>query len=304
MILYDRRDLLDDRVAEFVERALQDGHLTVVITTPATISTVDALLRNSGIDPDQARLDGRLLCFDAHQTLDGLRTPTGLDFDAVTSMATTLTGSARSQGRTVRLYGEMVALVWAGGEPDLAVQLEQHWTGLAATHGFDILCAYPAGVALTKDHTTEINAICTAHDGRRRELPDSGALEIRAFAGDQTTIRSARQFVRSSLTGLHAGELIDTAVLITSEFAANSIEHANSPYAVEVEQRANGVEIAVRDLSPLVPEQIAARPDSPSGRGISIVAALGNGWDSTPTPAGKRVSARLNNVPASVGMPD
>jgi MEDS: MEthanogen/methylotroph, DcmR Sensory domain/Histidine kinase-like ATPase domain len=304
VIFYDRRDLLDERVAEFVQRSLDDGHLTAVITTQSTITAIDLTLRHHGTDPDRARADGRLICFDAHDTLATLRTPTGLDWDAVTSLAETLISAAHRQGRTVRLYGEMVALVWTNGEPELAVQLEQHWSRLAATHGFEVLCAYPADAALTQHHTDEINAICEAHDTRRRELPDSGPLDIRAYRGERSTVRNAREFVRVSLAGHHADEFIDTAVLVTSELAANAIEHAKSPYAVELEHRPTGIEIAVRDLSPTLPRQGAPTPDSTSGRGISIVAALCNSWHSTPTTRGKRVAARLDDASASVTVSD
>lgn len=44
-------------------------------------------------------------------------------------MATTLSSSARSQGLPVRLYGEMVALVWAPAG-NLTSQVEQRSCGI------------------------------------------------------------------------------------------------------------------------------------------------------------------------------
>ena len=41
-----------------------------------------------------------------------------------------------------RAYGEMVALLWAAGNGEATLQLEQLWNGLQAEIDFSLLCAY------------------------------------------------------------------------------------------------------------------------------------------------------------------
>ena len=43
----------------------------------------------------------------------------------------------------VRIYGEMVAVLWAEGRSREAIRLEELWNELATRHTFSLLCGYP-----------------------------------------------------------------------------------------------------------------------------------------------------------------
>lgn len=43
----------------------------------------------------------------------------------------------------VRIFGEMVAVLWAEGKTRTAIRLEELWDELATRHAFSLLCAYP-----------------------------------------------------------------------------------------------------------------------------------------------------------------
>jgi hypothetical protein len=50
---------------------------------------------------------------------------------------------ARGEGRRVRAYGELVAILWAQGNRGATIVLEQIWNRICATSGISLLCAYP-----------------------------------------------------------------------------------------------------------------------------------------------------------------
>jgi MEDS: MEthanogen/methylotroph, DcmR Sensory domain len=64
--------------------------------------------------------------------------------------------------RPIRVFGEMVALLWEAGLIDAAVELEALWNELGVQYPFSLLCAYPAQPACASqlDALTEV---CRAH---------------------------------------------------------------------------------------------------------------------------------------------
>jgi hypothetical protein len=80
--------------------------------------------------------------------------------------------STNSNGdRTVRVFGEMVALLWARGCARATVRLEHLWNrvremeagaGQNGGAGFPLLCAYP-GAGFTQDAQASLREICACH---------------------------------------------------------------------------------------------------------------------------------------------
>jgi hypothetical protein len=73
-----------------------------------------------------------------------------------------LLSCAKRDGRKVRAFGEMVAVLWAQGEHAATVRLEYLWRELCGADHFSLLCAYPR-VGFTQDLTSSIADICAAH---------------------------------------------------------------------------------------------------------------------------------------------
>ena len=65
-------------------------------------------------------------------------------------------------GRRVRAFGEMVALLWAQGHTAAIVRLEHLWHRMCQERGFSLFCAYPR-VGFTQDVDASIREICAAH---------------------------------------------------------------------------------------------------------------------------------------------
>lgn len=101
-------------------------------------------------------------------------------------------------------------------------------------------------------------------------------------------MRAARQFVHDNLGGVR-GEVRDTAVLLVSELATNSVRHAATAFTVSVEVGDPGVRVEVADQDPTVPVPKATTRRDLSGRGLAIVARLAQDWGVEPVDGGKLV---------------
>jgi hypothetical protein len=84
------------------------------------------------------------------------------DEDRFTQVVTDILTRARGDGRKVRAFGEMVALLWAQGNIAATVRLEFLWQKLCQSEGFSLFCAYPKA-GFTRDLSDSITEICAAH---------------------------------------------------------------------------------------------------------------------------------------------
>jgi hypothetical protein len=62
----------------------------------------------------------------------------------------------------VRVFGEVVALMWARGYCSVTVRLEHLWTEFCQKESFALFCAYPR-MGFTEDPAQSIAHICAAH---------------------------------------------------------------------------------------------------------------------------------------------
>ena len=134
------------QLTAFVTDGLAADEVCVVVATPAHRA---GLLHRLGLHGLQDRGD-LLLLLDAQEVLDSfLRDgwPDPALFDAVVGELV----RRRSEGSTVRAFGEMVGLLLAAGEGAAARQLEKLWEALQVEVCFDLLCAYPAQACLDPD---------------------------------------------------------------------------------------------------------------------------------------------------------
>ncbi|HEX2312959.1 MAG TPA: ATP-binding protein [Thermomonospora sp.] len=116
----------------------------------------------------------------------------------------------------------------------------------------------------------------------------------RTFRGDPEELAKVRSFAAKALAGC---PVLEDAILLLDEVAANAIVHTDSP-TVEVALRHVGdvVRGEVRDVgvSDTVP---APRPESDgeSGRGLLIVDILAKQWGSRRTAQGRLVWFELHD---------
>ena len=63
----------------------------------------------------------------------------------------------------VRIFGEMVALLWAQGHARAAIRLEELWNELATEETFSLLCAYPKSAFSDHKEAHLFQQVCQTH---------------------------------------------------------------------------------------------------------------------------------------------
>jgi hypothetical protein len=158
---------LRECICEFVRSALADNESAIVVASKKHRHGLTERLQLRGVDVRGAIKQGRYIVLDALMMLEkfisgGL--PDKRKFETIFAPAieSAQTASGTGQGR-VAVFGEMVALLWAEGNFEAALQLENLWNELAKTRPFYLRCAYPA-TGFQGEHMSEpYSAVCSHH---------------------------------------------------------------------------------------------------------------------------------------------
>ncbi|MEV5009494.1 SpoIIE family protein phosphatase [Streptomyces sp. NPDC093064] len=121
------------------------------------------------------------------------------------------------------------------------------------------------------------------------------------------SVATARSFVRDTLQGWGFGDIVDDAVVLTSELVTNAVVHAGTAADVLCLRSDDGARIEVSDRYPEreLPVQSSAinmgSPDREGGRGLQLCAALAGRWGVEYTPTHKKVWFQLDLPERPVG---
>ena len=289
---YGADDELADSVGQYLADGIRSGDGVVVVATAPHRLAFEARLARHGLDPGRERRAGRLLTMDASGLLGSFLVDGRLDHDRFEATASALIGRAAAGGRPVRVYAEIVALLWDAGDVALAIELEELWTELGARVPFSLLCGYPACVLAEPGAAEPVRDVCQLH---------SAVADQRSFPAELDSVRAARHYV-TGLLGEAAGEAVACdAAIVATELAANAVLHARSGFSLTVSRSAGMTRIAVRDRTPVAAldggGQEPAGEGLPfavmTGHGLSLVAQLASRWAIDPLPDGKVVWAEL-----------
>jgi anti-sigma regulatory factor (Ser/Thr protein kinase) len=296
--IYQSEPDLFAEVGRFVSGALEAGEVAIVIATTAHLEGFEAELRTLGVDVGAARQQGRFISLDAAAVMARLVVEGEVNRDAFAAVIGTTVRDQLKGGHRLRLYGEIVALLWDEGHVMAALELEALWNDLGRTAPFSLMCAYPAGLVSDPAHAQTLGRMCGLHshvlEGPARPDPAGrappGAQLSAQFPAVMTGPGAARHFVIDALRrwGFDA-DLIDDAAVVATELAANAVVHAASPFSVVLEVEEAAVRITVHDSQPVERVHLVVRP----GRGLGLLAGISLRWGMVASGQGKAVWAEL-----------
>jgi len=149
-------------VGAYLARGLAAGGGAIVIAGPDHRHAFADTLGGIATDAVSA---GRLELLDAADMLDRFMVagePHQGRFDATVGAA--VRALAREHcADGVSAFGEMVGLLWQGGNRTGAVKLEHLWNGLLGRHDFSLYCAYPVDVLDTEFRHDALDGVLAAH---------------------------------------------------------------------------------------------------------------------------------------------
>jgi anti-sigma regulatory factor (Ser/Thr protein kinase) len=300
--IYDSDIDLIDELTEFVTDGLALGDAVVLVATPDHLAALQESLAQAGCSMSDAVAREQLHVADAAETMATFLRSSSPDPDLFfTTIGGLLLHVSRS-GRPIRVYGEMVALLWAAGNVPAAIELETLWNRLARMQPFSLLCAYPTS-STSESALTDLRTMCDAHSevlppasyeaGAAGDITATGSDESRVFVATPPAIRAVRHLVVDTLRAWGEDRLVADAALLVSELATNAVRHASSPFRVSVSRSDSTVRIAVEDLGTSEPQLRPADLERLGGRGVALVDAMSLRWGVEPAPVGKVVWCEL-----------
>jgi hypothetical protein len=160
--LYSDVGLFLDALEGFVSGGLRAGEGVIVIASGPHLRALERRLQVRGYDLERARADDRYLTQEAESALSQFVARGCLDEVRFRQFTAPLLARARGRGRPVRVFGEMVVVLWTQGLAEATLQLEKLWTELCQAEGFRLFCAYPLGI-FSPEAEAAIGEICAHH---------------------------------------------------------------------------------------------------------------------------------------------
>lgn len=231
---YEHPDHLVGAVRDFVLPAFAARDAVVLVATAEHGDGIRAALASSGADLSGLEREGRLTVLDADRVLANLVSADGVDPARFRATLSPVLDRAVAGGRHVRVFGEMVSVLWHRGQVTAAIELEDLWNELARRYTFALFCAYDAaGMAQDSD---AFRAVCDRHSAvvptgaRRPEQPAAPsaldrthdryvAMVVHDIRGPAAMLATALELLRadSGLTPAERERVLDTAIDLSSQ---------------------------------------------------------------------------------------
>lgn len=161
---YETDAFLLDSLSGFIEVGLTTGEGCIVVATREHREGLEERLKKKGLDLVFASLQGDYLALDADETLAQFMVDGEPDPQRFSEVIGGLIERAAKNGRHVRVFGEMVALLWARGERKAAVNLEVFWNELhTMAPSFLLFCAYATSYFARDEYEDLFAEICKQH---------------------------------------------------------------------------------------------------------------------------------------------
>ena len=164
---YEDDNVFLDGLSEFIGSALGKGGVCLIIATEKHREGVAARLSEWGFDLSLAAASKRYLALDAETMLDRFMVNGWPDerrfYDVIEPVLLAARSGKGSKPAPIVAFGEMVALLWADGQCEAAIRLEQIWNRLARRYSFSLRCAYPMECFGEAAHDGFFNRICAEH---------------------------------------------------------------------------------------------------------------------------------------------
>jgi signal transduction histidine kinase len=240
------RSLLDAVATYCADAILADGVALVVATAEHRAGIAERLRVRGLLDADGNH--DSYLSLDAAETLSQFMVDDDVNAARFTEVIGGIISRAAKNGRQLRVFGEMVSLLVADGQPAAAIRLEELWNDLLADprHDFTLFCAYAMDQFGGEAHQAYFSDICAAHSQvvpaeSYTALPTPHD-RLRAIAELQQKAESleteiterqrAEELLRSALAAEHHARLeAETALRVRDEFLTIAAHELRNPLA-------------------------------------------------------------------------
>ncbi|MCU1247670.1 MAG: hypothetical protein JWQ49_699 [Edaphobacter sp.] len=233
---YDQDSYLLDSLTKLIGTTLMAGDVAIIIATPEHRQELAERLKARGLDLEITANLGSYCALDAAEALSAFMVQGLANAALFRSFMGYILSSIKptAEGKLPRivLFGEMVALLWADGNFDAALQLERLWNDLARSHSFQLYCAYPMKVFSQEGQNQAFLDLCAEHT---RVIPTE---DYTALTGEDNRLRHIALLQQRALAAeteaagrLRAEEALRSSekLAATGRLAASIAHEINNP---------------------------------------------------------------------------
>lgn len=159
---YDNDIIFLNTLEGFVGDGFIKGESVIVIATPDHMRNLNSRLINQGFDISGLNSIDQYITMDASDVTSEFMVNNWPDENLFSSFVSSLMDRAQKGNRKVRVFGEIVSVLWHQGHTGATVQLETLWHRLQHQNRFCLYCAYPKS-GFTQDANAAMEIICSTH---------------------------------------------------------------------------------------------------------------------------------------------
>ena len=153
-----------DGFTRYMEGALLEGNAVIVVATSAHLKSLLQSLQERGLDIGKVIEQGRCVVLDVAETLarfmvNDLPDPVRF-FRVVGDLIAAAARAAAGEQSRVAICGECASILWAQGNADAAIQVEQLCNQLTKQYEMDILCGFSLSSFFREEDQQVFQRIC------------------------------------------------------------------------------------------------------------------------------------------------
>lgn len=160
--IYEDNEVFMKMLAGFVGDGINAGDCVIIIATKEHLHALENSLHDHVISIETLVSDNHYIALDAEQVLARFMRNGRPDEDLFFSFVNELIARVNYKKRKMRVFGEMVALLWAEGHHRATVKLEHLWKQFCQSEPISLFCAYPKS-GFTGDAADSLQYICNSH---------------------------------------------------------------------------------------------------------------------------------------------
>jgi hypothetical protein len=154
---------LISNLSAFISEGISNGENCIVV---ATASHIEELQKHFSPELQELINSNKhlLLLMDADKTLTTIMEKDRISTRLFDNNVRNQIKEVASTGMPLRIFGEMVAILWRNGHAQDVDRLEKLWNSLLEDYTVNLYCAYPMLYFDRSVHLSAYDSICRAHD--------------------------------------------------------------------------------------------------------------------------------------------
>src|SRR5262245_49150217 len=281
---YERADDLADTVAAYVGKGVLAGETAIIVATEVHRDLILQRLQAMNVDVEAARTRGDVIILDAEAVLPKFMVDGAPDRDLFMRAVGRVIESACTRDDrpvNVRAYGEMVDILWRGGNQRAAIALEELWNDLGHLHAFELLCGYALAAFPAASGDADLHDVCDvhAHVSVAPRTPEADlARQTRALAAEIARRKQVELELRDTVRDLRRSVAAEQERAAESRQLADDLSETirvNELFVGVLAHDLRAPLAAIMTAAQLIKVREAAKPDARNTKAVGRVLTSG-----------------------------